>query len=85
MRKRTEEAGEEIERILVEDPPLHREAWQRLRVWYKAEVDRAPLRAQVALERITTECMDLYRQVPPPGENIPISVDPFQVADLVHI
>ena len=27
--------------------------------------------------------MDLYRYVPPPGENIPISVDPFPVNDLV--
>ena len=27
--------------------------------------------------------MDLYRQVPPPGENISISVQPFQVEDLV--
>ena len=27
--------------------------------------------------------MDLYRQVPPPGENIPVSVKLFQVEDLV--
>ena len=27
--------------------------------------------------------VDLYRYVPPPGENIPISVDPFPVDDLL--
>ena len=27
--------------------------------------------------------MHLYRHIPPPGENIHVSVDPFQVEDLV--
>ena len=42
MRWRTEEAGKEIERLLGVDPPLHREAWYRMKGWYKAAVDRAP-------------------------------------------
>ena len=50
--------------------------------WYKAEVDRAPPPAQVTLDRITAECVDLYLQVQPPGENIPIPVEPFQVKEL---
>ena len=30
-----------------------------------------------------TERVDLYRYVPPPGDNIPVSVEPFLVDDLV--
>ena len=51
--------------------------------WYKAVVDRSTPPAWVNLERIMAERIDLYFQVPPPGENIPVSVDPFQVKDLV--
>ena len=29
--------------------------------------------------------VDLYQKVKPPGENIPLSVDPLQLEDLVHI
>ena len=32
---------------------------------------------------LTADQVDLYRQVQPTGENIPISVDPFQVEELV--
>ena len=45
--------------------------------WYQAAVDWAPSPTQVTLKRITTENMDLYSYVPPPGENIPISVETF--------
>ena len=27
--------------------------------------------------------MDLYRHVPPPGDNIPVSIEPLPVEDLV--
>ena len=50
---------------------------------YWAAVDCAPLPAQITLERITEERVDLYRYMPPPGDNTPISVDPFPVYDLV--
>ena len=39
--------------------------------------------AQVTLERITAERVALYIYVPPPGENIPISIKSLQVEDLV--
>ena len=42
-----------------------------------------PTPAWVNLERITAERMDLYRQVPPSGENIFVSIEPFQVGDSV--
>ena len=63
------------------DPPLHREAWHRMKGWYQSAVDRAPPPTRVTLERITAERVDLYNYVPPPGENIPVSVDPFTVDD----
>ena len=51
--------------------------------WYRTAVDCASPPARVTLERIAVELVDLYRHIPPPGENIPISVDPFPVEDLV--
>ena len=78
-----EEAGEEIERLLGVDPPLHKEAWHRMKGWYKAAVKCAPPPARVTLKRITAEHVDLYSHVPPLGENIPVSVEPLQVEYLV--
>ena len=62
---------------------LHREAWHRIKGWYKAAVDHSPPPARVALERITEERVELYSYVPRPGKNIPISVQPFLVDDSV--
>ena len=50
---------------------------------YRAAVDRVSPPASVTLECITAERIDLYLQVPPPGDNIPISVESFQVEHLV--
>ena len=72
-----------METLLGFDPPLHRESWHRLNGWYRAAVDRAPLPARITLERIMSERVDLYSYVPPPGENIPVSVEPFPLDDLV--
>ena len=75
--------GEEIERLLVEDPPLHKESWHQMKGWYRAAFERTPKPAQVTLYWITAERVDLYQHVPPPGENIPKSVEPFQVENSV--
>ena len=83
-RKRwAEEAGAEVEALLGSNPPLDREAWHRIKGWYKATVDRAPLPARVTLERIMAEREELYSYVPLPGTKIPISMQPFPVDDLV--
>ena len=37
----------------------------------------------MTLERITAERVALYRRVPPPGENIPVQIEPFEVEDKV--
>ena len=82
-KRRAEDAGAEVEALLVSDPPLHREAWHRIKGWYKAAFNRAPPPARVTLERIMAERVELYSYVPPPGTNTPISVQPFLVYDLV--
>ena len=64
-------------------PPLIQEAWHRIKGWYKAAVDCAPLPARGTLKRITAERVALYSYVPPLGKNIPISVKPFLVYDSV--
>ena len=83
--RRTEEAGKELERLLVSDPPLRKESWHWMKGWYQAAVERTPPSAQVALEQITAELVDLYHHVPPPGEDIPVSVETFPVEDYVPI
>ena len=54
-RRRADEAGAEVDTLVKAYPPLIQEAWYRLQGWYKAEVDRALLRAQATLKRITVE------------------------------
>ena len=63
------------------EPTLHKEAWHQMKGWYRDVVDHGPPPTRVNLDQITAERVDLYRQVPPRGENI--SVDPFQVEYLV--
>ena len=41
-KRRVETAGKDVETLLVEDPPNPKEAWRRLKGWYKATVNRAP-------------------------------------------
>ena len=82
-RRRAEEAGAEVEALVGADPPLIQEVWHRIKGWYKSAADRAPPSSRVTLKRITTERVALYSYVPPPGKNIPISVNPFPVDDLV--
>ena len=83
QRRQEEEVGEEVQRFLGSDPPLHWEAWHRMKGWYRSAVDRAPPPAQVTLKRIMVERVDLYRYTPPPKENIPVSVDPLPSDELV--
>ena len=63
------------------DPPFIQEAWYRIQGWYKAEVDRAPSPARATLKRITAERVTIYSWVPPPGDSIPVDIEPFAVED----
>ena len=82
-KRRAETAGQDVETLLGEDPPNPKEAWRRLKGWYKAAFNRAPPPARDTLERITVERVDLYSYVPSPGENIPVTGMPAEVDDLV--
>ena len=64
-----------------EVPPLIQEDWHRIQGWYKAAVNRALPPARVTLKLITAERVALNIYVPPPGENIPVAIQPFQVDD----
>ena len=81
--RRAEEAGAEIDTLLGSDPLLKREAWHRLKGLYRDVVDHVPPPDHITLERITANRVYLYRYVQPPGENIPIFVEPFLVEDSV--
>ena len=65
------------------DPPLIQEVWYRIQGWYKATVDRNPPPARVTLKRIRAERVALYSWVPPPGDSIPMEIEPFKVEDKV--
>ena len=84
MRQQAREAGKEVETLLGSDPPLYQESWYWLKGWYRATVIHALSPAWVTLEGITAEQVELYGYVPPPGANIPISVEPFPVDNSVH-
>ena len=82
-KRRADEAGAEVEALVEADLPLIQEAWYRIQGWYKATVDRAPPPARVTLKWITAERVALYSRFPPPGENIPVRIDRFEVEDKV--
>ena len=67
--------------MMKADPPLIQEAWYRLQGWYKAAVDRDPPPARATLKRVTAERDKLYSWVPPPGDTIPVTIEPFVVED----
>ena len=41
MKRRVETAGQDVESLLGGDPPNSKEAWRRLKGWYKATINRA--------------------------------------------
>ena len=63
------------------DPPLIQEACYRLQGGYKSAVVCAPPPARATLKRITAERVALYSRVPPPGDSIPVDIEPFAVED----
>ena len=41
-RRRVEEAGKDVEALLGEDPPNEKEAWRRMKGWYRAAANIGP-------------------------------------------
>ena len=54
-KRRVKAAGTDVEELLGGDPPNAKGAWRRMKGWYKAVVNRAPLPARATLEQITAE------------------------------
>ena len=82
-RRGAEEMGAEVEALVGTDPPLIQEIWKQIKGWYKAMVNHVPPPARVTLEWITVERVKLYSCVPLIRKNIPISVQPLPMDDLV--
>ena len=59
-KRRVETAGQNVDSLLGGDLTNPKEAWKRLKGWYKAAVNRAPPPARSTLERIVAERVDLY-------------------------
>ena len=78
-RQRADEAGAEVEALMKADPPLIQEVWYRHQGWYKAAFDRTPPPARATLKQITAERVALYSRVRPPGDSIPVNINPFAV------
>ena len=41
-RRRVEEVGKDVEALLGEDPPNAKEAWRRMKGWYRAAENKGP-------------------------------------------
>ena len=65
------------------DPTLIQDAWHRIQGWYKAAVNHTPPPARVTLKRIGADRVTFYSRVPPPGDNIPVTIEPFEVEESV--
>ena len=78
-----ETAGGKIEELLTSEFPFHKESGHQMKGWYKIMAGRTLLPAQLTIERITAERVELHHHIPTPGENIPVSVDPFPLDELV--
>ena len=60
-------------------PPLVQEACLRMKGWYKEANEYAPLTTWITINHIKLERVSLYQRVPPPGNTIPVSVQPLAV------
>ena len=57
------------------------EAWACLKGCYAAVGDRPPKPCNDTMITQTSKRVELYRKVPPPGDPIPINVEPKDVED----
>ena len=78
-RRRAAKAGSAVDSLLVSNLPLIKEAWIRMRGWYKAAVNRPPPPARVDLATMTKEREELYWQVLLSGDPIPVGELPLLV------
>ena len=60
-----------------------KEAWRCLKGWYSTATNKAPKPCYSSMKKQTEEREELYRKVAPPGDPIPINVEPFDIDDSV--
>ena len=68
-----------IEYLLTSEPTLVKEAWTRMKGWYKDATGRTSSTARIIIGRITEERSTLYQKVPSHSNNIPVMMVPFEV------
>ena len=86
--RRAAEARSVVDSLLTFDSPLIREAWIReawisMRGWYNDALYRPPPPSRVAIATMMSERVDIYRHVPPPGQLIPVGLQPFLVDNYI--
>ena len=59
-----ETEGEDVKRLLSGGPPLPQEAWRRIKGCYREAVNHNPPPAQITLEQVMAEHVEVYRTVP---------------------
>ena len=72
-----ETAEVKIEDLLTSDSPFHKESGHHIKGWYKVMAGRTLTPTRLTIKRITEEEVALHHHIPPLGENISVSVDPF--------
>ena len=60
-----------------------KEAWCGLKGWYSAVEEKAPKPCYLSMEKQTKERVELYEKIEPPGDPIPINIDPFEINDAI--
>ena len=73
--------GGTIQEALNQSIPDLRQAYKILQSWYHHSEDRPPRPSRTDLETITNKFRDHYTEVEPPGEDIPVHVEPSPVND----
>ena len=81
--QREADVGYTIESVLTSNMPLIQEAWICMRGWYKDTLDRPPPPTRVAISTMTAESVDLYQNVLPSGQPIPMGVQPFPMENSI--
>ena len=68
-----------METLLTSDRPLLNEALRKIQGWYKTASDHPPYPVRITLAKIMADQVEIYRQVPPPGDSISIETYPFPI------
>ena len=80
-KERAARAGADIEAALTAGKL--QDSWKMMQAWYREASDRPQLPSRGDLAAVTLERQDLYSRRTPPGDPIPVLVEPFDVVDTV--